>query len=1164
MRILTILLSIMLFTLPVQASYLDTGWFEFEQPDGVKFVGRYWGDEFFNWFETEDGYRFVGHPGGWYTYAILDENGEFTSSGLKVGMDTPRSESYQLERSEERKSEIESQIEEFNNGIDIASQIYEDKRVQAGERTVEYKLGIVLVSFADTEPAICATTGEPYIDSDFENLLFSSGHLWHQEAIYDPVEEETLLPSDMYPEDEWVHPEGQAIYGSLRDYYNEISAGQFDFEDGSGIINDIDADGYPIFWQLPHNKIWYHETPDGEARDWGFALREAIDEFNLNSIKNNGGYHAIAVIYAEDHWYNQGLTTCAIPPYYYIFAEQDNIQREIGVPHVTVFAHMGTHTHEFGHVLGLHHTKPTTESYHWNTMGYGNMNGPNAVFYDGSCPARVNALYCVIKGWYDTLVEINQNVLDLEIAHDYFNPTYYKIPISNSNQYFVLETRLREGFDKYTGNNPEVPSPYPNDPNDNIGGLLIWQHSQYNPDSCYEPQLQLADNQYFPDQWVHHDTEAGDPFPWYQGQDFNDITEPSARMLVSAPHSSRDQYFIDGDTPSHIAIQNIRWNSVDNTAIVDIYTNAWTGELSGDISDNRTLYNDIQLTDDLNVQQGAILNVLPGTQISLNNYDINVQGQLICASTSSNPITINSNSSTGQINLIGSAIPSYFEHVNFENTLLYYEPTANSEGYIDNCHFLSTGIIMINNSIGVMNSIFEDCQFGIIGFASAPNISNCTFSVTSQAIVAWDNSDPKITGCVIDGNRSGIGLDVNYGSMPNLSKQDPSEWACDRDNNLFHNCFEAVRAEGNSYPELGGPPGIIGDEVFYGGCGWNRFYDNTVDVFNDNEGAIWAIANNWYETPPGSQNYCENSEPGVIIGEVLWEPTVFDLVGNNSGDPPRSKESDGDYQGAIADYKQIVESAPDSSVAVKAIYDLSRVYRIIHQIDELISVMENYANTYPGTKVLEHALSQAATHRISFSSMNDLALAQSNIDQLRQVFPNTELDLKLLYEEALIAGMQNSNNLGRIGSGAKSESGIPIKAVEKYEQILEQYPETPVAILARLALGNYVTREVKPNMLPSNFCLHTNYPNPFNPITTLTFGLPEISDVTLVIYDLRGREVITLVDEQINPGAHNKVWKGIDSQGRPIPSGMYIYRIIATSLESDKQFTQSLKMVLLK
>lgn len=117
-----------------------------------------------------------------------------------------------------------------------------------------------------------------------------------------------------------------------------------------------------------------------------------------------------------------------------------------------------------------------------------------------------------------------------------------------------------------------------------------------------------------------------------------------------------------------------------------------------------------------------------------------------------------------------------------------------------------------------------------------------------------------------------------------------------------------------------------------------------------------------------------------------------------------------------------------------------------------------------------------------------------------------------------------------------------------------------------LVIGNdeYVSEETaKVSGVPNDFVLEQNFPNPFNPETAIRFGLPERSLVTLRIYDLSGREIATVLENvELPAGRHQRVWSSRDHRGRAASSGIYFYRLTATSAGAPRKFQQTLKMVL--
>ena len=96
------------------------------------------------------------------------------------------------------------------------------------------------------------------------------------------------------------------------------------------------------------------------------------------------------------------------------------------------------------------------------------------------------------------------------------------------------------------------------------------------------------------------------------------------------------------------------------------------------------------------------------------------------------------------------------------------------------------------------------------------------------------------------------------------------------------------------------------------------------------------------------------------------------------------------------------------------------------------------------------------------------------------------------------------------------------------------------------------------DLVPASFALYANYPNPFNPTTTISYDLPEQTQVTLGIYDLLGKQIKTLVNQSQDAGNKIAVWDGTDNLGRQVSAGVYLYQIQAGD------FSQTRKMLLLK
>jgi hypothetical protein len=93
------------------------------------------------------------------------------------------------------------------------------------------------------------------------------------------------------------------------------------------------------------------------------------------------------------------------------------------------------------------------------------------------------------------------------------------------------------------------------------------------------------------------------------------------------------------------------------------------------------------------------------------------------------------------------------------------------------------------------------------------------------------------------------------------------------------------------------------------------------------------------------------------------------------------------------------------------------------------------------------------------------------------------------------------------------------------------------------ALATGVPDPADPSFLPRGFLLLQNFPNPFNPSTTIAYEIPAMADVTVRIFDLQGALTKELLHETQPAGRHQVTWNGTDGDGARVASGAYVYAV---------------------
>ncbi|MCK5331305.1 MAG: T9SS type A sorting domain-containing protein, partial [Candidatus Marinimicrobia bacterium] len=167
-----------------------------------------------------------------------------------------------------------------------------------------------------------------------------------------------------------------------------------------------------------------------------------------------------------------------------------------------------------------------------------------------------------------------------------------------------------------------------------------------------------------------------------------------------------------------------------------------------------------------------------------------------------------------------------------------------------------------------------------------------------------------------------------------------------------------------------------------------------------------------------------------------------------------------------------------------------------------------------------------------------------------------------------IETVMDSNRVTVVGAGALPDGTNDLFGTvritldenidESFVVLLEKFRINENPVISNSMIGLIMLSVGDEAVLPTEYQLRQNFPNPFNPVTTIRYDLPEISHVRIDIYDILGREVATLVNRREEAGYRAILWDGTDNSGRVLGSGVYFYQINATN------YTKTKKMLLIK
>ncbi|MDP8203301.1 MAG: T9SS type A sorting domain-containing protein, partial [Candidatus Tenebribacter mawsonii] len=398
----------------------------------------------------------------------------------------------------------------------------------------------------------------------------------------------------------------------------------------------------------------------------------------------------------------------------------------------------------------------------------------------------------------------------------------------------------------------------------------------------------------------------------------------------------------------------------------------------------------------------------------------------------------------------------------------------------------SSGLVVCNSTSP--QSIYETEIFQNEGIGL--EIHNCNFDVNKSEIK----------------NNEGFGY-VNLGNIQNLIRYNSE---------ISNNQFAEIAAIADCFPYfvthnyLGTP--LVKDDVISP--------DDFLDLY-----LLMALG------PINNQIDCTN-----LIINIENEDRFFPSFDDFNFDEPSTIQAnilyregmqyiaDEEYELAYNIMKQIVNDYPDTYIAKNALAWLPYLNRAIcGDTEELYAFIEEIEN---------ENLNDTKTEAKAILKMSDKEYEEA-ISLYEEIINNPPNEYKQLIAELDEAFCYYK----LVSSGGRN---LPKNCKRKPNNFAE-YSQIKQEIQTQLLFGN--ESDEQDNHIPSIPVLNNNYPNPFNPTTTISFSIPEECKVELSVYNIKGQKVKTLSNNNFNKGNHSVVWSGVDESGKSVGSGVYFYKL---------------------
>jgi hypothetical protein len=612
--------------------------------------------------------------------------------------------------------------------------------------------------------------------------------------------------------------------------------------------------------------------------------------------------------------------------------------------------------------------------------------------------------------------------------------------------------------------------------------------------------------------------------------------------------------------------------NVDNTTLpYSIDKTELTPRLPETISSDFTLASGTYQSDcNLTINTGVTLTIESGVNIIFqNDASLIVNGTLDVNGALSNKVVFdfvsqNSTLKNGiKINTGGTGSIDYAIIKNAYNGVYVDEATVNiNNSEIFNCyygvHLYRTNYVSYPSSY-ITNTHSYDNEFGVVMYYSKAHLSYNEFNNNWIGLGCADYSSPYLA---MDDNNS-----ESYGY-----------------NNIHHN-DHGVYAYGYSNPFLGRETCVS-----YGGNN-TIANNNSYEVYMHSNSNIYAENNYWGVSSPSASQFNIGSGCSLDYTPYLSsQPQPSKALVRSPEDELFDSQFDKKVANNTSEFSKIFNKDKPSGfdnkwrIEWKLLYarNLIRVKKNNFAADICEDILTEFADSSFANLALDLLWQARSSNKDAKKLFKQFVKDKAKSTKLKQVYGAAEL---------LLAGSEDENRIFELDRITEKYKGTPLVEFVLFQKFMyylyeennielakttsddlgRLFPESESYFDSQRHLGNKVELKFAKNTLneeseeiPATYELLGNYPNPFNPSTTISYALPFESSVTIEIYNITGKLIQKFESQNEHAGYHHFNWYGKNRNHLDVASGIYIYKFTAKSLESNEVFSKSNKMMLLR